>query len=83
MIQVVIKQYRGGQLAGKWDIYVHDRSELGDLLLYSSQGYENREDAERIVERLFGELKPGVLGVEPVDLLTKWADGRGKHRMLR
>lgn len=88
MIQVVNEQHNEGKLAGKWDIYVYDRSEGGDLLLFSNQGYENRGDAEAIIERAFGRVgyeSDGVIDVkpEPVDLLTKWADGRGQHRMIR
>lgn len=81
MIQIVLEQHRDGNLAGKWDIYVHDHSEAGDLLLFSNQGYENREFAESLVERLFRDDGPS--SAEPVDLLTKWANGRGKHRMIR
>lgn len=83
MIQVVAKQHDEGRLAGKWDLYVHDGSEDGDLLVFSNQGYENRDFVEHIAERLFPDVEPGALGVEPVDLVVKRADGTGSHRMLR
>lgn len=77
MIQLVNKQHREGRLAGKWDLYVHDGSVEGDLLVFSQQGYENRLDAEGIAERLFTGTG------EPVDLLTLPANGQGSHRMIR
>lgn len=85
MIQVVIEQHGEGRLAGKWDIYVYDRGEAGDLLVFSNQGYENREDAEQIVDRLFGARTDleNMGQIEPVDLLIKRSDGRGHHRMIR
>lgn len=82
MIQLVNKQHTEGRNAGKWDLYVHAGSEAGDLLLFSQQGYENREAVEELARRLFeGRYVDGKL--EEVDLLTKWADGRGEHRPIR
>lgn len=83
MIQVAVDQHARGKVAGKWDIYVYDGSLLGDLLLFSNQGYENRADAERIVERLFNDDAPDSAGAESVDLVIRHADGSGSHRMLR
>lgn len=83
MIQVVVKQHTEGELAGTWDIYAHDRSVKGDLLVFSNQGYENRQFAEHIADRLFGH-RAGV-DTEHVDLVVINRDGHacGGHRMLR
>lgn len=83
MIQTVVRQHDEGRNAGTWDIYVHDRSTDGDLLLFSNQGYENREFAEHVADRLFGN-RTGV-DAEHVDLVSIDRDGRtvGPHRMLR
>jgi hypothetical protein len=78
VIQLVNKQHTEGKLAGKWDLYVYDRSIEGDLLVSSDQGYENRLEVEKLVERLFAGR------FEEVDLLTLPASGTGgSHRMIR
>lgn len=83
MIQVVLKQHNDGAAAGKWDIYVYDRSTEGDLLVFSNQGYENREDAEQIVERLFATIDLGRGRAEEVDMFVSPQRGGGLHRMIR
>lgn len=79
---------------GRYDIYVHDRSIDGELLVSSNQGYEREADAEQIARRLFAtttEQIPGPDGGavgqrqvwEHVDLTVTYLDGTGRHEMLR
>jgi hypothetical protein len=87
MIQVVVKPHADGQLSGKYDIYVYDGDEDRELLLFSNQGYENRDDAVRMVRRLLSgqslETRAENSAPEPVDLCIKDMDGRGTHEMIR
>lgn len=41
---------------GRYDIHISDDN--GHQLLNSSQGYENRGDAIKVVRRLFGSVEP-------------------------
>lgn len=63
-----------------FDIWVH--AENGELLLHSSQGYENVEDAEKIARRIFGDVqltgKP-----QTVALRVTYRDGKTKTEQLR
>jgi hypothetical protein len=97
VIQVVAKQHESGLLEAKWDIYVHDRSEEGDLLVFSNQGYENFGDAEHLVDRLFAlpplatagqlagtpEVSEAPRAIEPVDLFVRRRGPGSYHRMIR
>ena len=49
---VDVKPHTDGELAGKYDIYVHSRAN-DNLLLFSNQGYENRQDAVDLASMLF------------------------------
>lgn len=64
----------------KFDIYV--AADNGEELLNSSQGYENVEDAEKIVRRLFGKV--GLTGeTQTVALVTTYRDGKTKTEQIR
>jgi hypothetical protein len=70
----------------KFDIYVEDRN--GEPLLNSNQGYENVEDAEQIVRRLFGAGGSPVESdlhhrADPVVLTVQYRDGTTKTEQLR
>lgn len=73
MIEVRIKP----RTDRRYDIHVYNGSISGELLVHSSQGYENAADAESIVRRLF------CTSVEPVSLTVTHLDGTGTHRWLR
>lgn len=81
MIKVKIEPRNGD---GLYEIHVGD---AGDNFLVSHQGYENVEDAERIVRRLFvfdnRVLDPSLPAPEHVDLSVRYRNGKGKHEMLR
>ena len=64
----------------RFDIYL--TSDNGELLLNSNQGYENVEDAERIVRRLFA---PVQLTGQPqtVALRVEYRDGKTKTEQIR
>lgn len=62
MIRVDIKPRQDD----RYDIYVSDDN--GNALLNSNQGYENVEDAERVVRNLWPPLPTvDALGMEPDD----------------
>jgi hypothetical protein len=64
----------------RFDIHVAD--DHGHELLYSSQGYENVEDAVMIVRRLFGPVKmSGEL--QTVNLTVQFRDGREHTEKIR
>lgn len=65
---------------GRWDIYVADDN--GHQLLNSSQGYENRSDAVRVVRRLFGTVH--LTGkAQEVYLDEEDADGASERVRIR
>lgn len=88
-IKVRIEPRKGD---GLYEIHVGD---AGDNFLVSHQGYENAEDAERLVRRLFAtprtftaaelQAAPELINAppEPVDLAVRYRTGKGKHEMLR
>lgn len=84
MISVTVKP----RSDNRFDIYVH--AENGELLMNSSQGYENVEDAERIAHLCFGLAfrhdDTGILNApewEPARLTVEYRDGRVKSEVLR
>ena len=61
---------------------IHVSADNGEQLLNSSQGYENVEDAERVVRRLFGPvLVDGRL--QTVALRVEYRDGKTKTEQIR
>lgn len=63
----------------------------GEVLLNSSQGYENSEDAEAIARKLFGSVDHeashkagfGVANTEPVALRITYRTGKTHTEQLR
>lgn len=64
----------------RFDIYVADDN--GCELLNSSQGYENVEDAEQVVRRLFGPVV-ATGQAQTVELHLEYRDGTTKTEQLR
>lgn len=61
--------------AGKYDIYVY--AENGELILFSNQGYENRDDAVTAIRNIFDDVRPVSLNVYGQD------DGLDRVETLR
>ena len=76
MIEVKIEPRAGDRL---YEIHVGAQ---GVAFLVSHQGYENADDAEALVRRLWPPVSGAGL-VEAVDLTVTYRNGRGKHEMLR
>lgn len=84
MIQVTVKP----RADNRFDIYVHAKN--GELLLNSSQGYENVEDAEAVARRCFSSIdhdastKEGVaMPNVPVQLTVEYRTGDVKAERIR
>lgn len=63
-----------------FDIWVH--ADNGEVLLHSSQGYENVEDAVKIVRRIFGPVKV-TEKPQTVALRIKYRNGKTHTEQLR
>ena len=77
MIRVEIKA-RQDDLFDIWVI-----AENGEVLLNSSQGYENATDAEAIARKVFGMSWSDLMSVEPVTLRIEYRDGRVSEGQIR
>ena len=64
----------------RFDIYLS--TDNGELLLSSNQGYENVEDAERIVRRLFAPVQLTGLP-QTVVMRTEYRNGKTKTEQVR
>jgi hypothetical protein len=95
MIKILVEPHHGdvepNALEGTYDIYVDDGNS-GNRLLFSNQGYENVAFAQRLVKRLFGSkavwsetvgVSPDFTVLEPVVLVTHYADGKSKTEQIR
>lgn len=76
MINVTVKSRQDN----RFDIWV--AADNGEQLFNSNQGYENVEDAERVVRRAFGPV--GVTGeLQTVNLTVEYRDGKIKREKIR
>lgn len=76
MIRVVVKP----RSDNKFDVHIADDN--GNLLLSSDQGYENVEDAEKVVRRIFS-LVAAVGSEQAVVLRVEYRNGKTKTEQLR
>ncbi|MDN4521388.1 hypothetical protein QYF68_26720 [Mycolicibacterium austroafricanum] len=77
MIRVEIKA-RQDNLFDIWVI-----AENGEVLLNSSQGYENAADAEAIARKVFGMSWSDLMSVEPITLRITYRNGKSHTEALR
>lgn len=85
MIRVEIKPRQDNL----FDIWVHAAN--GELLVHSSQGYENVEDVEAVARLLFGSqpvaneawVTGTELKTEPVAMRVEYRNGKTKTEQLR
>lgn len=89
-LRVTVYRHTDGALKNKWDIRVAD-TDNDKLLLYSSQGYENRAEAEWIAIRCLGgpqaiaslRAVSSLPDDERVVMVTELGDGDEKTRVIR
>jgi hypothetical protein len=76
MIKVTVKPRRDN----KFDVHIADDN--GNELLSSNQGYENVEDAEKVVRRIFS-LVAATDKEQSVVLRVEYRNGKTKTEQLR